>query len=238
MTDGTICVRCACYGLPHSHTGFCGCFSPPERHYGVKNQVPTSWNTSYTRVAGCFEALALKIERKSKDLRLLSELQLLPVKVCPRLRDTLACSAPAQSRAVYRPECYLFAFSSLQPVNWCHGRCWLQDVVCGWAKQPWGWLGDRQPLFVLGGGLWAHTWPPTGTFSAELLALRTSSAGSVIRPSFIAVTYIACGLNHMVILLCSISACLFFIFPHPLHLLLAAFPAPFLQRGSYINRSL
>lgn len=64
------------------------------------------------------------------------------------------------------------------------------------------------------------------------------SAESVIRHNFIAVTYIACGLSHMVILLCSISACLFFVFPHPLHLLLAAFPAPFLQRGSYINRSL
>lgn len=113
--------------------------------------------------------------------------------------------------------------------------------VAGWGKAepPPGslWLvlclaEVSEPASVL------HTWPPTGTLSTELLALRTYSAGSVIRHNFIAVTYIACGLNHMVILLCSISACLFFIFPHPLHLLLAAFPAPFLQRGSYINRSL
>lgn len=73
-----------------------------------------------------------------------------------------------------------------------------------------------------------HTWCPIRTLSTELLALRTYSVGPVIRNNFIAVTYIACGLNHMVILLCCISACLFFIFPHPLHLLLAAFPAPFL----------
>lgn len=59
-----------------------GVFHPPERHYGVKNQVSTSWSTSYTRLAGCFEALALKIKGKSKDLRLLFEMQLLPVKVC------------------------------------------------------------------------------------------------------------------------------------------------------------
>lgn len=47
-----------------------GVFHPPERHYGVKNQVSTSWSTSYTRLA---------------DLRLLFEMQLLPVKVCPGL---------------------------------------------------------------------------------------------------------------------------------------------------------
>lgn len=143
----------------------------------------------------------------------------------------------------------LFSFSVLWPVNRCSGRCWLQDVVCGWAKQVCGCPGEGKAIsglalacFVLGGGLWAciqspHL-TPTGTLSVELLAIRTYSAGSLIRHNFVAVTYIACGLNHMVILLCSISAYLFFVFPHPLHLLLAAFPVPFLQRGSYINRSL
>lgn len=62
-----------------------GVFHPLKGTMESKNQVPTSWNTSYTRIAGCFEALALKIERKSKDLRLLSEMQLLPVKACPSL---------------------------------------------------------------------------------------------------------------------------------------------------------
>lgn len=126
----------------------------------------------------------------------------------------------------------------------CHGRC-----VCGWVKQAYGCLGKGRAAsgltlasFVLVRGLWACICFPHLTPQRDPLHRASGcthvSAESVIRHNFIVVTYIACGFSHMVILLCSISACLFFVFPHPLHLLLAAFPAPFLQRGSYINRSL
>lgn len=116
----------------------------------------------------------------------------------------------------------------------------LSRPVTGWEKAglPLGSLAS----FVLVRGLWTCICFPHLTPQRDPLCRASGhthvSAESVIRHNFMTVTYRACGLSHMVILLCSISACLFFVFPHPLHLLLAAFPAPFLQRGSYINRSL
>lgn len=133
--------------------------------------------------------------------------------------------------------CFLFPYCGRWMDAMARAGCRMLSVH-GQSTSVAGWKKAELPLDSLWLALCLvevsepasipHTWHPTRTLSTELLALRTYSVGPVIRNNFIAVTYIACGLNHMVILLCCISACLFFIFPHPLHLLLAAFPAPFL----------
>lgn len=92
VTDGIIHPRCSCYGLPTSVS--VSVFHSSKRYQGVwlaaQHQVPVRRKTSYTSPGSmhqdsCFVAPAQKIKGKRKDLHLLFEIQLLPIKFSPSL---------------------------------------------------------------------------------------------------------------------------------------------------------